>query len=184
MTTITQTSENDNALQRKFADFMKRFQMNKILRSVNGAKEKGIPAREVFAALLGLAFTHKNLYRLLSAGSGNLSFGKDVELLSRCYDHSKKRFYNGFTMLNVAWSDGQTQRPRKLPLGSLFFFICDELQDISFAAAIDMLVSLLEQYLSDVARLAEGQVYALAERFIGCLPACIKDKPVYAVCES
>jgi hypothetical protein len=462
MTTITQTSENDNALQRKFADFMKRFQVNKILRSVNGTKEKGIPAHEVFAALLGLAFTHKNLYRLLSSGSGNLPFGKDVvyrflnkpcikweafvsrlaagavaetkaltsegrrcalivddtpfyrdrskevELLSRCYDHSKNRFYNGFTMLNVAWSDGQTLIPvdfqmlasgdgknllegshvkednrtvatkrrndarrdkpglvldmleqiigtpmqaryvlfdswfaspsailsvcsmgydvvarlkdhanyryicggeimplsqiykkhkkrrgrsryllsvgieirhggfeetvpaklvfvrdrsnRKkwvalvstdtsLPedeivalygkrwdieqfhktmkqflrlgsefqsrsfdaivahtaivvtryiflavenrgnkddrtLGSLFFSICDELQDISFAAAIDMIVGLLEQYLKDVARLAEEQICALVEQFIGCLPACIKDKLVYVVCES
>jgi hypothetical protein len=47
-----------------------------------------------------------------------------------------------------------------------------------------MLISLLEQYLSDVARLAEEQVSALVELFIGCLPACIKDKLVYAVCES
>ena len=31
---------------------------------------------------------------------------KKVELLSRRYDHSEKRYYKGFTMLNLGWSDG------------------------------------------------------------------------------
>lgn len=31
---------------------------------------------------------------------------KKVELLSRCYDHSKDRYYNGFNMLTVGWTDG------------------------------------------------------------------------------
>ena len=31
---------------------------------------------------------------------------KKVELLSRCYDHSKERYYNGFNMLTVGWTDG------------------------------------------------------------------------------
>ncbi len=36
---------------------------------------------------------------------------KAVEMLSRCYDHSEKRYYNGFNMLNLGWSDGQTFMP-------------------------------------------------------------------------
>lgn len=36
---------------------------------------------------------------------------KDVEYLSRCYDHSERRYYKGFTMLNMGWSDGQTFIP-------------------------------------------------------------------------
>ena len=31
---------------------------------------------------------------------------KKVELLSRCYDHSKDQYYNGFNMLTVGWTDG------------------------------------------------------------------------------
>ena len=31
---------------------------------------------------------------------------KKVELLSRCYDHSKGQYYNGFNMLTIGWSDG------------------------------------------------------------------------------
>lgn len=29
-----------------------------------------------------------------------------VELLSRCYDHAQDRFYKGFNMLTIGWSDG------------------------------------------------------------------------------
>ena len=36
---------------------------------------------------------------------------KKVELLSRCYDHSEDKYYKGFTMLNLGWSDGQTYMP-------------------------------------------------------------------------
>ena len=36
---------------------------------------------------------------------------KNVELLSRCYDHSEHRYYKGLTMLNLGWSDGQTFIP-------------------------------------------------------------------------
>jgi len=36
---------------------------------------------------------------------------KKVEMLSRCYDHSQGKYYKGFTMLNLGWSDGQTFMP-------------------------------------------------------------------------
>jgi hypothetical protein len=38
---------------------------------------------------------------------------KNVELLARCFDHSslKKRFYKGFRMLTLGWSDGHTFMP-------------------------------------------------------------------------
>ena len=165
MTTIPETNGFDNALQQRFAYFMKRFRVNRILRSVNAAKEKGFPVYAVFVALLGLVFTHRNLHALLSTNRENLPFGKDVvyrflrrqtvrwelivtllsaevipeirkltsekrrcvliiddtpyyrnrskdvEFLSRCYDHAEHRYYKGFTMLNMGWSDGQTFVP-------------------------------------------------------------------------
>jgi len=36
---------------------------------------------------------------------------KKAELLSRCYDHSKGRYYKGYNLLNLGWSDGQTFMP-------------------------------------------------------------------------
>jgi hypothetical protein len=165
MTTITQNDEKDNALQKRFSHFMKRFRVNRILRSVNATKEKGVHVYSIFVALLGLVFTRKNLYTLIPTNGEKLPFGKDtayrflrkahvkwellvfrlsiaviseikaltsenrrcaliiddtpyyrnrskkVEFLSRCYDHSENRFYKGFTMLNLTWSDGQTLIP-------------------------------------------------------------------------
>lgn len=34
-----------------------------------------------------------------------------VELLSRCYDHCERRFYRGFRMLTLGWSDGRSFLP-------------------------------------------------------------------------
>jgi len=36
---------------------------------------------------------------------------KKVELLSRCYDHSEQRYYKGFNLLNLAWTDGASLVP-------------------------------------------------------------------------
>ncbi|MCM3056583.1 transposase, partial [Caldibacillus thermoamylovorans] len=38
---------------------------------------------------------------------------KKVELLARCFDHAslKMRFYKGFRMLTLGWSDGHTFMP-------------------------------------------------------------------------
>jgi hypothetical protein len=36
---------------------------------------------------------------------------KKVELLSKCYDHAEHRYYKGFTLLNLGWSDGVTFMP-------------------------------------------------------------------------
>ena len=38
---------------------------------------------------------------------------KNVELLARCFHHAslKMRFYKGFRMLTLGWSDGQTFMP-------------------------------------------------------------------------
>lgn len=36
---------------------------------------------------------------------------KAVELLARCFDHAKNRYYKGFRMLTLGWSDGQSFIP-------------------------------------------------------------------------
>jgi hypothetical protein len=36
---------------------------------------------------------------------------KAVELLAQCFDHAKSRYYKGFRMLTLGWSDGQTFIP-------------------------------------------------------------------------
>jgi len=166
MTTITNERYEINAVSKCCERFIKRFKVNKLLRKVNATKEKGVPAYDIFAFLLGLVFSGKNLYTLLSSSSKEtVTFGKDViyrflskafinwnafllylscsvitdvniltsddrktaiiiddtpyyrnrskkvELLSKFYDHSEKRYYRGFTLLTMGWTDGQTFMP-------------------------------------------------------------------------
>ena len=41
---------------------------------------------------------------------------KNIELLTRCFDHAslKMRFYKGFRILTLGWSDGHTFMPIRL----------------------------------------------------------------------
>lgn len=165
MTIMPEEQRIDNMIQKRFNGFMKRFRINKILRSVGAANGKGVSVSLLFTFLLGLVFTQKNLYqtmtssrekplfsknaihRLLLCGAINWEVfiqrlsaavipeinkltaetrktaliiddtpywrnrSKKVEMLSRCYDHSEKKYYKGFSMLNIGWSDGQSFVP-------------------------------------------------------------------------
>jgi len=165
MTIMPEEQRIDNAIEKKFYFFIKRFGINKLLRKVGATKEKGISAYLIFSLLLGLVFTRKNLYETMALSREAPSFSKNtayrylsnpsvnwevfvqdlssvvipeidkltsethktvsiiddtpywrnrskkVELLSRCYDHAEKRYYKGFTMLNLGWSDGHTYIP-------------------------------------------------------------------------
>lgn len=78
MTIIPEEAGIDNAMEKRFAAFIKRFKVHGMLREVNAAKDKGVPACAVFIFVLGLVFTRMNLYALFSGGARKISFGKDV----------------------------------------------------------------------------------------------------------
>jgi hypothetical protein len=65
-----------------------------------------------------------------------------------------------------------------------FLILCDELADISFSYAFELLLSLFKQSCRDYIRLAKEQIDAFVELFISRLPDYIKDRLVLAVCES
>jgi hypothetical protein len=165
MTIIHEAQTIDTTIEKRFSWFMRRFGITKILKHIRADKEKGVSSGKLFAFLLGLVLTHKNLYATVTSMREGLSFGKDtvyrflnrssvrweelvpslasqvvpevakltsddrrsaliiddcpyyrdrskkVELLSRCKDHSKNRYYKGFTLLNMGWSDGVTFLP-------------------------------------------------------------------------
>jgi hypothetical protein len=78
MTSIPNKNEKDQSIIKCCERFFKRFGINKLLRKVNATKEKGVPAYDVFAFLLGLIFNGKNLYITLSTSREKMPFGKDV----------------------------------------------------------------------------------------------------------
>jgi len=65
-----------------------------------------------------------------------------------------------------------------------FRYLCEELEDISFTYAFKIILSLLEQCLSDHLRLTGDVVNATVEYFMGCLPLFIKDRLLFSMCES
>jgi hypothetical protein len=78
MTIIPQEIEKDNAVSKCFEKFIKRFHINELLRKSNATKSKGIPVYAVFAFILGLVFSGKNLYTIIATSSEKIAFGKDV----------------------------------------------------------------------------------------------------------
>ena len=69
-------------------------------------------------------------------------------------------------------------------LGALFFFISEELEDISFAFAMRLVLETLQQHLNDFLHLAKSQILTFVEQFIKGLPGYIKEKMELGVCES
>ena len=162
---IHQGQEIDTTIEKRFSWFYKRFGVGRILQRIKADKMKGVAAGTLLSFIVGLVFTHKNLYSLFTDKTTRLSFENDtvyrfmnrgtvrwemlvpslaeavipevkkltdetrrhaliiddtpyyrnrskkVELLSRCMDHSENRYYKGFTLLNMGWSDGVTFIP-------------------------------------------------------------------------
>lgn len=112
------------------------FEQKNWFRLLNGKKSAELPAKDAVYRFLNhskfawrrflLAFSASTI-RKVSSLTGNdrpkvliiddSSFyrnrSKKVELLSRCFDHAsqKMRFYKGFRMLTLGWSDGATFMP-------------------------------------------------------------------------
>ena len=69
-------------------------------------------------------------------------------------------------------------------IGELFMVMCDELADITFAHAFEVLMQLLKQCYSEVVGLPAGYLQTLVDRFMACLPRFIRKKLQTSVCES
>jgi hypothetical protein len=65
-----------------------------------------------------------------------------------------------------------------------FYALCKELEDISFAFAFELILSVMKQCVSESLYLAKEQVEALIDIFISRLPAYIKKKLMFSMCES
>lgn len=69
-------------------------------------------------------------------------------------------------------------------VGALFYQCCDELQDIQFVEAIQLIIDLLKFALYDKLMLSKEQISEFLDYFIASLPAFIKEKLVLLSCES
>jgi len=133
MTIMPEELRIDNAIEEKFRHFMKRFGINGMLRKAGAAKSKGVCAYLIFTFLIGLVFTRRNLYKTMAFSRDAPSFSKNAAYRYLSNPHvnweaficglsdavipeidkltSENKYYKGFTLLNLGWSDGQTYVP-------------------------------------------------------------------------
>jgi len=69
-------------------------------------------------------------------------------------------------------------------LGDLFYVCCDELQDISFMEAFQLLLAMLKNNLRKFLAITDGVLQELVNNFISCLPAFLKGRLQLSSCES
>lgn len=92
MTSIPKKTNDDYAVPHFCVKFMKRFKISHLLRQTNAVKKKGISAFHLFAYLIGLVFSGKNLYTNLKICHVNIGFDMDTvyRFLNRCSVHWEK----------------------------------------------------------------------------------------------
>lgn len=69
-------------------------------------------------------------------------------------------------------------------VGALFYQCCDELQDIQFVEAIQLIIDILKKALYEKLMLTKQQVNEFLDYFVAALPAFFKEKLVLLSCES
>ena len=69
-------------------------------------------------------------------------------------------------------------------IGGLFFNCCDELQDIQFFEAIQVILELLKNALQEKLSLTKEQINSFLDYFISTLPTFLKERLVFLSCES
>jgi hypothetical protein len=69
-------------------------------------------------------------------------------------------------------------------LGNLFYLCCDELQDITFAEAFQLMLTMLQNTLRKYLIITDSALADLVNDFISCLPAFLKGRLQLSSCES
>jgi hypothetical protein len=105
------------------------------------------------------------------------------EFQGRSYDsmvaHTKIVFCR---YIMLALENRESKDPRTL--GNLFYLCCDELKDISFTEAFQLILTILKNTLKKYLTITDRALQDLIQEFISCLPAFLKGRLQLSPCES
>lgn len=110
-----------------------------------------------------------------------LKLGKEFQ--GRSYDSmvaSTAIVFIRYIMLSLESRNSEDPRT----IGNLFYVCCDELADISLVETLQRIFSLMEQFLAEQLRLAEGEIRKLIDYLISNLPSFFKERLAICYCES
>jgi len=82
----------------------------------------------------------------------------------------------------LALENRESKDPRTL--GNLFYLCCDELQDISFAEAFQLILTMLKNTMRKYIAISDCALQEMFNAFIACLPAFLKGRLQLSSCES
>lgn len=88
--------------------------------------------------------------------------------------------FSRYIMLSVENRNNKDLRT----FGPLFYYCCDELQDIKFLEAMQIVIDTFNHTLQEKLFLSKEQVSELIDYFMSCLPTYIKEKLMLCSCES
>lgn len=131
---------------------------------------------------------------------------KKVELLAKVYDHAKHAYKFGFRMLTLGWTDGSAFIPVnsvllssenkknrvnnaasvdkrsvgykrcQLSMGEILLYFTDEMADITWIQAFQMLLEMFRTILADNTELTEEKIDDLVDTFMNTLPMVLKSR--------
>jgi hypothetical protein len=110
-----------------------------------------------------------------------LKLGKEFQ--SRSYDSMVAHtsiVFTRYIMLSIENRNNKDLRT----IGGLFYLCCDELQDIQFCEALQLIIDILKNVLREKLTLSKDIIDSIIDSFIESLPCYIKEKLVFLSCES
>jgi hypothetical protein len=87
-------------------------------------------------------------------------------------------------ILNVVICYETWKEDHSRTIGGLFYYFCDELQDIKFIEALQLLIDALKTALREKLVLSKEAISEFLDYFMSCLPTFLKEKLALCSCES
>lgn len=110
-----------------------------------------------------------------------LKLGKEFQ--SRSYDSMVAHTSIVFTRYIMLSLENRNNKDLRT-IGGLFYACCDELQDIQFCEALQLIIDTLKNVLREKLILSKKTIDAIIDSFIEALPCYIKEKLSLLSCES
>ena len=151
-----------------FRDFSK-YHVGKLLARCNGMKEKGISPVFLLHYKLSNIFGGRSMYMQQRTGSFKEDFSKNTFYR---FLNSAKTNWLRFTSL-LATEQRQTEEQRTL--SELFFFLVDEMADITFNRSLGILMDALMASLQEILKLSDEQLTAFTADFEARLPEYLRN---------
>ena len=131
MTIIPQETENNQERESRISLFFKKYEIGKLLKKCNASKATGIAVIEIFWYLICLMFSNRSMYMQIETNrfaenfskntvyrflnNGKINWEKFTVMLSERivnqFIHVSMKYVNGFRMLTLGWSDGNSFLP-------------------------------------------------------------------------